>query len=259
MKKWYRLALFNLVVLAFLGSVLRYKINFPLEIIQQENLLHAHSHFAFNGWVGFLLQVLILGEFSEGYKKAALFWDRFFLAGTLLNYAMAASFLWTGYSPLSIACSTGALWLTYVFSRKIYASLPPKRPQQVSIYFIKAALFFLLLSSLGPYALAAIMVSKSSHQYLYHNALYFFLHFQYNGWFTFSVLGLLTKKLENSAAFNRKTARIFFFLMAGTCIPSYLFTSLWRHRPSLVTGIIVVSAVLQTAALFFYGSCCTGT
>lgn len=251
MKKWYQIALFNLVVLAFLGLILRYKINFPLEIFQQKNLLHAHSHFAFNGWAGFLLQVLILNEFTNDYKISTKFWDRFFLISTLINYAMIISFAWTGYSVISITLSTASLWLSYIFAYKIYKTIAAEQNNKISILFIKASLFFLLLSSLGPYALAIIIASKSTHQYWYHNALYFFLHFQYNGWFTFAVLAFLMKKLEKNHLFDSRYASTFFAVLAITCIPSYFFTSLWHHRPLSITVIIIATAILQTAALYF--------
>lgn len=250
MKKWYTVGVFNLVVLALLGLTLRYKINFPLPFLQQENLLHAHSHFAFNGWISFLLQLLILEEFTGDYKKNTRFWNRFLGISTLVNYAMIISFTRVGYSGVSIVLSTFALWLSYVFAYKIYKAIPDNKEKAVSIKFTKASLFFLLLSSLGPYALAIIMAVKSSHQYWYHNALYFFLHFQYNGWFTFAVLAFLIKKLEKSTAYNYRHAKAFFLLLAITCIPSYLFTSLWHHRPFSITIIIVITAILQTAALY---------
>lgn len=251
MKKWYKVALFNLAVLALLGLILRYKINFPLPFVQQENLLHAHSHFAFNGWIGFLLQLLILKEFTGNYKKAIRFWDGFFIISTAVNYAMIISFVWSGYSGVSIALSTIALWLSYVFTYKIYHALPFAANKNISTWFVKGSLFFLLLSSLGPYALAILMATKAGNAYWSHNALYFFLHFQYNGWFTFAILAFLVKKLEASALFNRKQARIFFILLGSTCIPSYLFTSLWHHRPVSITVIIIITAILQTAALYF--------
>src|SRR5215210_398988 len=188
MKKWYTVALFNLVVLALLGLTLRYKINFPLPIFHQENLLHAHSHFAFNGWIGFMLQLLILDEFADHYENAKRFWDRFFIASTLVNYAMIISFAWVGYAGVSIVLSTIALWLSYVFAYKMYKTLSSVENKKISIKFIKGSLFFLMLSSLGPYALAILIATKTGDAYSSHNALYFFLHFQYNGWFTFAVL-----------------------------------------------------------------------
>lgn len=251
MKKWYTIALFNLVVLALLGLILRYKINFPLSFIKQENLLHAHSHFAFNGWISFLLQLLLLDEFTSSYEKETKFWNKFFVASTIVNYAMIISFAWVGYAAISIVLSTAALWLSYAFAYKVYTSLPPSGNKKISILFVKGSLLFLLLSSLGPYALALLIATKSSDAYWLHNSLYFFLHFQYNGWFTFAVLAFLMKKLEVSSTFNVKQARAFFLLLAFTCIPSYLFTSLWHHRPFGITLIIIITAILQTAALYF--------
>lgn len=245
------MALFNLTVLAFLGLVLRYKINFTLPFIEQKNLLLAHSHFAFNGWVSFLLQALILDEFTSSYRNSIQFWDRFFTGSTIVNYGMIISFAMLGYASISIALSTAALWLSYVFAYKIYKSGPANESVKISAHFLKASLFFLVLSSAGPYALAIIIAVKSTHEYWYHNALYFFLHFQYNGWFTFAVLAFLMRKLENSNGFNHRTANIFFWLLTATCIPSFFFTSLWHQRPVGITIIIIVSALLQTIALFY--------
>jgi len=251
MKKWYSVALFNLVVLALLGLMLRYKINFPLPFLQQENLLHAHSHFAFNGWVSFLLQLLILEEFTDDYKRSPKFWDGFFVVSTFVNYAMIISFAWVGYAGVSIVLSTAALWLSYAFVYKIYKSLQVNERKKISTLFIKGSLFFLLLSSLGPYVLAILMVTKSGDAYSLHNSLYFFLHFQYNGWFTFAVMAFLFKKLEVVKSYNVNDARRFFMLLLVTCVPSYFFTALFHHRPFLVTIIIVITALLQMGALYY--------
>jgi hypothetical protein len=251
MKKWYYVALFNLVVLAFLGLVLRYKINFPLPVFQQENLLHAHSHFAFNGWISFVLQLLILEEFTDDYRASTKFWNRFLILSTIINYAMIVSFAWVGYAGISIVLSTVALWLSYAFAYKIYKTIPVESKTRISTKFMKASLFFLLLSSIGPYALAIVIATKSSHQYWYHNALYFFLHFQYNGWFTFAILAFLFRKLEQSTTFNIKHANWFFSVLFYTCIPSYFLTALWHQRPFAVTALNVVTAVSQAFALVF--------
>ncbi|MCY7421747.1 MAG: hypothetical protein LH478_08405 [Chitinophagaceae bacterium] len=251
MIKWYRVALFNLVLLAFLGLVLRYKIIFSLGFIEQKNLLHAHSHFAFTGWISFLLQALILQHFTTGYKIDTKFWDRFFVASSIVNYGMIVSFAWVGYAGISIVLSTAALWLSYIFAYKIYKILPPSKKENLSIAFIKASLLFLVLSSAGPYAVSILIALKSTHQYWYHNALYFFLHFQYNGWFTFAVLAFLFQKIESTQVKHYKQGKLFFWLLAITCIPSFLFTTLWHRRPVEISAIIIVSAVVQSASLFF--------
>lgn len=253
MKKWYVVALFNLFVLTLLGLLLRYKINFPLPFIKQENLLHAHSHFAFYGWVGFLLQLILLHNYTNDYQQSPRFWNRFFTANTIINYAMIISFAAVGYAGISIVFATAALWLSYVYAYKLYKALHTKngQNQKVSFQFVKAALLFLVLSSLGPYAVAILMAAKVPDPYWSHNALYFFLHFQYNGWFTFGVLSFLFKKLERSTAYNFKQARSFFLILFITCAPSYFFTSLWHHRPLWVTVVIIVTATLQFSSLYF--------
>ena len=120
MKKWYQLALLNLVVVTILGLILRYKINFSLPLLEHKNILHAHSHFAFNGWIGFLLQLLIVDRFTDDYESRKKQWDRFFTISTVVNYAMIVAFAWKGYTGISIFFSTASLWLTYFFSFKIF-------------------------------------------------------------------------------------------------------------------------------------------
>jgi len=253
MKRWYRVALFNLFILACLGFILRYKINFALPFIEQKNFLHAHSHFAFNGWVSFLLQLLILDHFTTSYSRSKKFWDRFFILSTIVNYAMIISFAMQGYSGISIVLTTTALLLSYVFTYKIYKSIGGAGKTYISSRFILTGLFFLVLSSLGPYALAYIIATKNEHQYYYHNALYFFLHFQYNGWFTFAVLGFLLRKLEQGKYYSYRNAEIMFYLLFISCIPAYFLTSLWHHPPVYIKWINYAAALLQLGALFYLG------
>ena len=250
MNRWYRVALFNLVILAFLGVVLRYKINFPLEFIEQKKLLHAHSHFAFSGWVGFLLQLLVLLHFTNLYERATTFWNRFFVASLIVNYSMIVSFALHGYSVFSIILSTSSLFLSYIFCFKVYYAVRGGLHLN-SVRFLVAALFFVLLSSLGPYALAFIIATKTSDQYLNHNALYYFLHFQYNGWFTFAILAFLFRKLESSKYYDKRTANIVFVLLAATCIPGYLLTTLWKSMPVAIIAINALTALLQLVAIWY--------
>jgi hypothetical protein len=249
MNRWYKVAIFNLVILAFLGFVLRYKINFPLEFVEQKKLLHAHSHFAFSGWISFLLQLLGLHHFTNLYKAQQKTWDGFFLLSVVVNYGMIFSFAMYGYSLWSIVLSTASLFLSYFFCYKVYRDLR-NNIQAISTRFIMASLFFLVLSSLGPYTLAAIMLTKNTDQYFYHNALYFFLHFQYNGWFTFAILGFLLKKIELGTLYSRKTANTLLILLALTCIPGNFLTTLWHKMPVAVIVINVITALVQLVALW---------
>ena len=53
--KWFRIALLNLAIVALYGTLMRYKIAFDFPFFEQKNLLHAHSHFAFTGWISHVL------------------------------------------------------------------------------------------------------------------------------------------------------------------------------------------------------------
>jgi len=79
---------------------------------------------------------------------------------------------------------------------------------------------------------------------LYLAAVYFFLHFQYNGWFSFGVLGLLSEKLSDNGVPRKKLLAIF-RLFAAACIPAYFLSALWLPIPSAVYLIVVASAILQ--------------
>ncbi len=250
-KKWFRLALFNLCVLAFAGFLLRYKINFPLPAIQQANLLHAHSHFAFSGWIGFVLYIIIINQFSNAYNLRTQYWNNFLWLNTLVNYSMIISFVCSGYSTLSIIISTFSILLSYVFAFSVYKSIAASTTNNISTKFIKAALLFLVFSSTGTFVLAYLMATHDTHLYWRHNAVYWYLHFQYNGWFTFSVIGLLLQQLEKSKNYNWAAANKLFWLLFITCIPSYLLAALWPQRPIWVTAINVSCVLLQTGSLFY--------
>ena len=53
-----------------------------------------------------------------------------------------------------------------------------------------AAVVSLAVSSVGPFTLAYIMASHSGDAILFRDALYTYLHFQYNGYFTLTVMAL---------------------------------------------------------------------
>ncbi|HEX8277401.1 MAG TPA: hypothetical protein VF540_01855, partial [Segetibacter sp.] len=244
-------ASFNLVVLAFLGLLLRYKMNFSLELFNHINLLHAHSHFAFTGWISFLLQLLILDVFTNYYKKAPVFWNKFLSVTTIINYATIASFAAQGYSTISVIISTLSLWLSYVYAYKIFKVLPKQNADKASIRFIKYALVFLVLSSLGPCALAVIKATKTHNLLLNQSSIGFFVHFQYNGWFTLAVLGVLFKKLEKTKNYNEKFADIFFSIITITCFPSFFLSLQWPQTTFVITAFNVFTGLLQASSLYF--------
>ena len=103
---WTTIALFNLCIVALLGFTLRSKILFPLRVFDFSNILHAHSHYAFAGWITMALMALMVYEIlpEEMHNKKSY---GIFMTGTLISAAgMLVFFLYQGYAFFSILFST---------------------------------------------------------------------------------------------------------------------------------------------------------
>lgn len=97
-----RLSLFYLVVVAAIGTWLRYMFVSPVQSPIFENLLHAHSHFAILGWLynGLYIAIVYIyvKEPAKQKKYNILFWiTQISIAGMLF------SFTFQGYGSYSIA------------------------------------------------------------------------------------------------------------------------------------------------------------
>src|SRR6478735_5052379 len=103
---WKLLSLFNLVLVASAGVLLRAKILFPIPWIDHKFLLHAHSHFAFSGWLGQIISVLMIQIISRSvsidYNKIGLL----FILNTIASFGMLFTFPFMGYAGASIFFST---------------------------------------------------------------------------------------------------------------------------------------------------------
>jgi len=242
------LAFCNLVIVAVIGVVIR---SYPLVSISfpsYKNLLHAHSHFAFGGWVLPVLFVLVLKYFPEVETGIAVKHLRN-IAGLMLvsAYGMLLSFPFQGYAAVSISFSTLSILSTFYMTVVFWQASSTKNSVS-SILFLRTGLVFLILSSAGPFATAPLIAMGKSGSALYFNAIYFYLHFQYNGWFTFAVLAVLYKMLERNNA--RVNSRLVFYLNAVACIPAYFLSTLWSHPPVIFYIAAMAGAVIQVIALF---------
>ena len=103
---------------------------------------------------------------------------------------------------------------------------------------------FNVISSFGAFSLAYMMATKNLHQNWYLAAVYFFLHFQYNGWFFFSCIGLLADKFKSSGL-NMVLMKKVFLLFAAACVPAYFLSALWLPIPIPVYIIVILSAIAQ--------------
>ena len=263
-KFWLKFSLLNLLIVALIGLLMRYKIGFEFPFFDQKHLQHSHSHFAFSGWISHTLMVLMI-VFLE--KKKVLLQaqddnreknieNRFFIkyssilsANLICAYGMLVFFIIQGYGLFSIIFSTSSIIVSCVFAYYFVKDLKLISDDDLSKNWFKTALFFNVISSFGTFALAYMMISKNIHQNEYLASIYYYLHFQYNGWFFFACMGLLFSFLQLKSSENSFFKRTFwlFFL---SCIPAYFLSTLWWDLPIWIYLITVVAAFIQVYAWF---------
>lgn len=239
------LSLIYFAAVAFIGSFMRLMFVIPVNLLDYQNILHSHSHFAVLGWVFNALFISILYAYLPEKMNSAkfnlLFW--FFqlsIIGMLITFALK------GYYWLSIAFSTMHILLSYCFIVFIFSELRKIRTEILSLKFIYGGLFFLFLSTLGPWALVFVVMNGLSGTDLYKQAIYFYLHFQYNGWFIFSITGLWLWYFEKlGAKFNEKTSHSAFNLLFYSNITGYSLSLLGFKMPNYVWALAFISALIQ--------------
>ncbi len=247
LRKWLTISFFNLLLVALLGLLMRYKIAYALPFIDQKHVLHSHSHFAFSGWITQTLMVLMVHYIGLESGQPVFKKYRWLLYANLFTaYGMLVSFILQGYAFFSISFSTLSIFVSYVFVVYYWKDLARLNEKKVSQLWFKAALVFNVISSIGAFGLAYMMANKIAVQNWYLAAVYFFLHFQYNGWFLFGGMGLLVGKLAYSNA-SVKMLRMAFLFFCFACLPAYLLSALWLPFPKLVYIILIAAVVAQLA------------
>ena len=245
--KWLSISILNLFFVAVLGLVLRYKIAYPLPFLDQKYILHSHSHFAFSGWITQTLMVLMIYYLSQKLGEEISNRYRWLLYANLISsYGMLISFIIQGYGLYSISFSTLNIFAFYAFAFYFWLDLNKIKEKSTSVLWFKAALIFGFISSVGAFNLAYMMANKMSDQNFYLTSIYFFLHFQYNGWFLFAGMGLLNDKLEIITGEREKLYKAF-QLFCFACVPAYFLSILWMEFISNIYFLLIAAVIAQLA------------
>ncbi len=241
--KWFRIALFNFLVVAAMGVLVRMKIVFTLPFIHQKNLLHAHSHFAFTGWIGLALMIGFLQVLHlEGLVNNESRYTRWLNWQLIAAFGMLCSFPFQGYGLFSIAFSTLAILVSFAFIGVAWPLTSQVSNRPLFVLLVRSSFVFTILSALGVFALSFLMATHNTHQPLYLGSLYFFLHFQYNGAFFAGILALLVYHLPVLETTVRSKAVIALMI---SCVPAILLSVLWMPIPAWVYALAVASAAVQ--------------
>ena len=250
---WLKFSVFNFLIVALLGVTMRYKILYSMPFLDQKHLQEAHSHFAFYGWITNVIYVLILNYMHKINAQIDLKkYEKLIVVNLIASFTMLGAFLYGGYFWASIAGSTVALLCSFVFF--FFFVRDAKKIQDSSKFWFLAGLFFAVISSVGVFNLGYMMMSKTATQDLYLASEYYYLHFQYNGFFIFSCIGFLLFSMKQAGSgISEKQNKLIFWLLFVGCVIGYGLSVLWMKMPVSIFAVIVVATIMQTigAVLLF--------
>lgn len=244
-----RWAVFFFLMASIFGLLMRYFfVGNVYEAIEYKNLLHTHSHIALLGWGYLLVTGILVFTFVKDQERLKIY--KKLLFGTVLaNIGMLLSFPVQGYGLFSITFSTIHLLISYVFAFHFLQDLA-KVEKSTATYLIRFALIWMLISSIGLWAVAPIGATLGRLHPLYFMSVQWFLHFQLNGWFVYALLGILAYQLEIKGwgiPFSQIKAWILHFSLLLT----YALAVSWSTPIQGLFFINAVGVILQAIAYYW--------
>ncbi len=219
-------------IAALLGTYLR---AFPLlpQWATYKFILHTHSHIALIGWVYLFLSGLIVERYTN--YKSSKSYKALYISAVISILGMMLSFPFQGYALWSIVFSSLFLVVSYFLVYWVIKNKNDFATLKWSFAFIKSALYYLALSSIGPWALGLIMALGGKETIWYQLSVYFYLHFQYNGWMLFGLFGLIYSIVEAKGidVSHIKMKAVYRLLHIGVIL-SFFVNVLWTHPPLYV-------------------------
>ncbi|MBY7142320.1 hypothetical protein KFZ56_04265 [Virgibacillus sp. NKC19-3] len=228
-----------LTITALSGVWMRVFPFYPDFTIPYSNILHGHSHLAILGWAFLGVFMVFLVHYWETFKHQK---EAITIAITLfiVTILMFVAFLYQGYASFSIVLSTMHIFVEYWAASFIYRQVKSQlRIPRVAGLFIKGGLISLIISSFGPYGIAYISASGMKGSPLYDMAIYFYLHFQYNGWLFLFLIGLFIIVVRTkNIILPESTLKIGFWVYFIALFPGYFLSILWAEELGLGAEVI---------------------
>lgn len=248
MQQLLKLPLIFFFIASVVGVLLRWHQVYPVEGFVYPYWLHAHSHLMFLGWVFNALLVNAVVQFLPD-VPVKRFTNLIWLLNALV-LGMLISFPLQGYGVYSIIISTlhtvvAVVFIVHFFRGTRHAVLP-------EVQYMKVAFTFFMLSAAGPFALGALMANGLGQTPAYHLAVYYYLHFQYNGVFMFGALALFYRLLrQKEVVIQEMLAQRGKILLIISCLLTYALSALWLRPSVVVYALGLVGALLQMVAFVF--------
>jgi hypothetical protein len=243
-KRWIIISIFNLTVVSVLGLILRSKIVFPLPFINYNNLLESHFHFAFGGWVTLVLMVLTVYEFLPDYLNEKPVYKWIFNIIFFTSWLLLLTYYYAGNCLMAKLFSAAFIFSTWIYGLMIIKDIQKANTSKTIALLVISSVICLIISSFGPFALDYLYAVESTNAILYRDALYGYLHFQYNGFFTLGIFSFLFHFEEsNITPGYRRNLNRFSVSLIISILFSLFLTFLW-HDPNTTLRILAIAGSL---------------
>ena len=240
-KSWILVCFINFFVASLMGLLLRWMYVAPFSGVNFQFLMHGHSHVAMLGWVYLMLYCLIFYFFVPKENQQKPIYNRLFWVTELVVIGMMIYFPTQGYAFASILFSTLHIFCSYYFCYLIYKNAKPSTfPEKRMLY---TALFFMIFSTLGVWCLGPAVGLMGKTSAFYQIAIQFFLHFQFNGWFLFAVLGLFFKQTKINI--DEKKFRLFYNSFVVATVLTLALPVSWSLSNPAFYWINVIGVAIQ--------------
>jgi hypothetical protein len=226
---------------------------FALPFINYNHFIEAHSHFALGGWVTFVLMVVFTYELLPGNLSSRLAYRLLLGSIFICAWCMLLCFLTWGYSTISNLFTIFFILLNYAWSG-IFIKDFLKTKTEFSVKWLTVfSILFLIFSTSGLFIIAYIYYTKNFEAFLYRNALFTYLHFLYNGFFTLAILSILFKMIgEKISAKAIKSIRRFSMAICASVIPSLFITYLWQDPNVWIRFIAIIGSLLLLFCFYLF-------
>lgn len=242
---WLKICVFNFFVVSVVGVMMRYNMAFSLSGFNHKFMQESHSHFAFYGWVSAGIFLFVTKYLSENYPKINLKkYQYLMISNQIGSYGMLFTFLYGGYFWLSIVLSSIALFTGFAYF--IFLLIDTKSNKNPEIMWLKSGAFFATFSAIGIFGLAYFSSKKEEFDVLFRASTYFYLHYQYNGFFIFSCIGLLLISLKKlGIEIEEKLNNTIFYLLFFGCFLGYGLSILWIEMNPIFYGFFILISIVQ--------------
>lgn len=250
LKKQTNIALSFFLIAALIGLFLRFLFIADVEV-DFKYFLHAHSHVALMGWVYLAMLVLMRFCFFD-LRKNKKHYKSIYVFTLMTVLGMLLSFPFQGYAAVSITFSTLFLFASYWFYWFFIKYTSKDKKQLQSYRILKYALIYMLISSIGPWAVGGVMATLGSGSVWYRIAIYFYLHFQYNAWIILGLIGIFVYILENKGVLiEKKSIKVFLMYFNSGLILTFFLSILFIEPHGIFYVISIAGGALQLMSLFY--------